>query len=290
MDIQILLQYVADNVSDAVYIKDLEGKYLFLNRASESIIGKPASDVINKDDYYIFEKSKADIVREHDKKIISEINVQTFDESVVAADGVLRSYHSTKGPIIDSKGHLIGIFGVSHDITDQKNLEQKLENSITKWRRLFNILPVGVSILDEKGEVIDLNQTLCDKLKISKDELTSGKHRQRRYIRNDGSPMPKDEFPSARALAEKRNITHVVIGVVTEKNETIWTDVSASPLEDSHGVVIVTEDITAQKQLREQLEEKILELERMNSFMVGRELKMSELKQEIADLKQKSSQ
>jgi PAS domain S-box-containing protein len=130
---------------------------------------------------------------------------------------------------------------------------QNINNEI-KWKILFDVLPVGVSILDSNRAIVDLNQALCDKLKISKEKLLQGEYDNRTYLRSDGSRMPREEFPSIRAVKENKVIKHIEIGVVTGPGETIWTDVSAGPLPGG-GAVTVTVDITEHKKTEEKLQE-----------------------------------
>lgn len=167
-----------------------------------------------------------------------------------------------------------------------KKLTEALRQSEEKWGRLFQILPVGVSILDSRSTISDMNPALENILGITKEKLLAGDYRKRRYIHADSTPMLPEEFPSFRAVKEQKIIEHVEIGVVKEDGSIIWTDVSAAPMSFPNATcVIVTSDITARKKSEDMLKVKLAELEKINNLLVGREIRMMEMKKEIAELK-----
>ncbi len=143
---------------------------------------------------------------------------------------------------------------MTHDITDRKRAEEALRESEEKLRAVFEVLPVGISILNDKKQIVDLNPALGKILDISLEGLLSGAYRARRYIRRDGTPMPPSEFPTMRAVEEQALVHDAEIGVVKENGETVWTSVSAAPL-PGMGAVAVTMDITERKRAEEALRE-----------------------------------
>jgi len=116
-----------------------------------------------------------------------------------------------------------------------------------KLRALFEALPVGVSILDKYRRIVDSNPALDRILRPPGEALVASTVTERVFLRPDGSRMPMAEFASVRAFEDQRPVADVETGVVTEAGETIWTSVSAVPLQ-SDGVVVVTVDITERKQ------------------------------------------
>jgi PAS domain S-box-containing protein len=143
---------------------------------------------------------------------------------------------------------LIANTQLQQEIAERKQVEETLRESEAKLRILFEILPVGVTILDKDRNIVDLNPALTKILDVSREGLLRGKYRHRQYIGHDGTLMTPAEFPSTRAFEEQRAVTNVEIGLVEEDGLTIWTNVSATPLPVADlGVVIVTTDITERK-------------------------------------------
>jgi PAS domain S-box-containing protein len=148
------------------------------------------------------------------------------------------------------------LFVVTRDITQRKQGEDRLRRSEEKFKALFGIAPVGISVLDWQHNIADANPALERIMRLSREELLGGAYRQRIYLNADGTPKPSDEFPSARAVTQGQPINDVEVGIVTENAETIWTQVSVAPLAlPDASAVVITQDITARKQAEQALRE-----------------------------------
>jgi PAS domain S-box-containing protein len=137
-------------------------------------------------------------------------------------------------------------------IVRQRQAEEMLRANEEMMRTLFDILPVGISVLNREFEIIEMNPELRKILDMSTEELQEGQYRQRKYLRGDGTPMPADEFASTRAIREQRPIHNVETGVVKMDGAVVWTAVSAALLPDGNAVLAVL-DITERKRMEEVL-------------------------------------
>jgi PAS domain S-box-containing protein len=123
----------------------------------------------------------------------------------------------------------------------------------SKLQTLFEVLPVGVSILDAEGRVVNANAATQRAVALEREALLTGAHLDRQYVRHDGSPMPHEEFASLRALRTRTAVHDVEVGI-SENGRTIsWVNTSAAPLPDG-GVVVVTADISTRKRTQLELE------------------------------------
>ncbi len=162
------------------------------------------------------------------------------------------------------KGSFATIF---NNITDRRNAELDLRISLTKYRVLFDILPIGITISDSKGKIIESNQIAETLLGISREEQENRLINGQEWImiRPDGTIMPADEYASVRALKEGCRVDNVVMGIVKDKNEIIWINVSAAPIPiEGYGVAIVYNDITELKNGEAILLKAILDAETAN--------------------------
>jgi PAS domain S-box-containing protein len=141
------------------------------------------------------------------------------------------------------------------DISDRKQAEEGLRRSEEKFKALFDIAPVGISVLDRHRKVVDANPALERITRLSKEELLNGSYRRRTYLNADGTPKLANELASARAITENRPINDVETGIVIENGEIVWTQVSVAPLVLSDvSAVVITQDITERKKAEQQIE------------------------------------
>ncbi len=125
---QALLQTLFDNIPDLIFAKDLQGAYIDANTAVEALIGRPKPDIIGKTDQDFFPQY-ADHFRAHDKKVLDTGCTHSNEEWVVYPDGTEVLLDTRKSPLRSGNGELIGLLGISRDITEQRNTLRLLEES-----------------------------------------------------------------------------------------------------------------------------------------------------------------
>jgi len=139
---------------------------------------------------------------------------------------------------------------VAEVLEDQKTVQLGRD----KLEQLFELLPVGVSVLDPQSRMIKMNPALQTILGLTSEGLSAGRYKNRRYFRADGSLMPVEEFASTRVFKGETQVSHVETGVEKEEGSMVWTDVSAvaGQFED-WSTVIVTTDITRRRQAEDEI-------------------------------------
>jgi nitrogen fixation negative regulator NifL len=150
------------------------------------------------------------------------------------------------------------------DITDRKHMEDELRINLTKYSVLFEMLPLGVTITDQNGQILESNQDATQLLGLSKEDqkgrLIQGE--EWKIIRPDHSPMPPEEYASVRALKEKRRIENIEMGIYKDEDQINWISVSASPIPlKNYGVVITYNNISQRLQAEDALRRAHEELE-----------------------------
>jgi PAS domain S-box-containing protein len=123
-----LLNGVVEGTSDAVFVKDLHGRYLMINSAGARFLGKPVEEILGKDDTTLFSAETAHTVMSLDRRIMDSGESETSEETASAA-GVTRTYLSTKGVLRDAQGEVTGLVGIARDITDLKRLEDQFRQA-----------------------------------------------------------------------------------------------------------------------------------------------------------------
>lgn len=139
-----------------------------------------------------------------------------------------------------------------HRETKLKENEKKLKESLEKYKVLFNAFPLGITVTDPCGNILETNSQAEKILGVPKLD-----HEKRsiygdawRIIRPDGSCMPREEYAGVRALKENRLIKNSDQGFIRPDGRIVWLNVTAVPVPlDSHGVLVAYADITEQKHL-----------------------------------------
>ncbi|MCC7431576.1 response regulator [bacterium] len=159
-----LLQSILKNSETIILVKNLDGKYLLINKAYEDVIGISKEKIIGKTDYDFYPKEIADSFHKNDLKVITERKPITVEETLQTKKG-LRTYFTLKIPLFDTAENFYGICGITTDVTEKKELQNKLEQSEHEQRILaerqtgvLNALPAHIALLDKDGIIISVNE------------------------------------------------------------------------------------------------------------------------------------
>jgi PAS domain S-box-containing protein len=137
-----------------------------------------------------------------------------------------------------------------------RRTKQTIHKSEEKYRVLFSNIPLGITVTNRLGKIIETNDMAAKLLGLSKEdhEARTLDSAEWRIIRPDGTPMPVDEYAGMRALHENAVIEHVEMGIVRPNAETIWLSVAAAPLHlEDYGVMVIYSDVSERKQAEKAL-------------------------------------
>ncbi len=225
-----------------------EGRFLDANPVFARMLGfSSPEDVIAGvtdigRDLYADPADRADMLR----SLRAEGRVEGREVQVRRRDGALVWVRFNASLVADGAGGTV-LRGATVDVDDRKRAEQALGVALTKYKTLFDNLPLGVTVSDAEGGIIETNARAEALLGIPPEEQL----RRRvdspvwKILRPDGTPMPEDEFPSVRALRSQHGTHHAEMGVVRPDGTLIWIAVTAAPLPlPGFGVVVAYTDIT----------------------------------------------
>ncbi len=148
-----LLAAIADSSEDAIFAKDLDGRFILFNRATGRIIGKPAEEALGRDAHGIFPAEQAQMMSDTERRVIAENRAITEEERLSTADGE-RYFLATTAPLHEANGKVMGIFGISRDITERKQAEVALNRLADDLSATLHAIPDLLFELDEKGRYI----------------------------------------------------------------------------------------------------------------------------------------
>ena len=162
-----LLRAVADGTSDAVFVKDLEGRYLFVNEATAGFVNLKPEDLLGRQDTEFFGEDGGRIIRENDDFVIRSNQVQTREEVLTSA-GVTRIYQATKAPYRDGRGNVVGMVGISRDVSEQRLLEKQF----LRAQRMESIGTLAGGIAHDLNNVLAPIVMSIDLLKLRENDPT----------------------------------------------------------------------------------------------------------------------
>lgn len=138
-----------------VYIKDSEGHYTFINSRYEELFGVRNEDIKGKKDADIFPGEFADQFGQNDRQVLAEGKPLQLEERVPQNDGI-HTYLSVKFPLYDDRGAVLGVCGISTDITEIKRAQdqlRRLSDSILEGQEKERAA-VSRELHDELGQVL----------------------------------------------------------------------------------------------------------------------------------------
>ena len=159
---QLLLRGIVEGIPDAVFIKDLEGRYLAINKLGARLYGKTIDEIIGKSDSDIFSSDESQRELEIDRSVIKNGEGKVY-ELAITTDGMTKVMLFTKTPFLNQRGEILGVVVVARDITDHQRASENLENSRAELRalsaRLQSVreeerLRIAREIHDELGQVL----------------------------------------------------------------------------------------------------------------------------------------
>lgn len=137
------MQALGDATPGLLYMKDRQGRMVWCNRAVLQALGRPADEVIGRTDTeFVGDDEQARVIEAHDRAVMERGQSLTSEETLRQPP---RTYLSTKTPWRNANGQVVGLVGVSLDITDERRVRQELA---ARQREIDSIAPVIVSRFD----------------------------------------------------------------------------------------------------------------------------------------------
>ena len=257
-----LLQGITEGTTDAVFVKDLEGRYLMINSAGARFLGRSIDEVLGKDDVELFIPDVGRAIRERDRVVLASGEAQTYEEPATAA-GVTRTYLATKGPYRDPDGQVIGLLGICRDITDRKLAEEEMRQSQQKLHIHFEHTPLAVVEWDLQFRVAAWNPSA---------ERIFGYSRQEAIGKHASFIVPQQFRPHVdrvwRQLLDRKGGTRSTNDNITKSGLTISCEWYNTPLVDDSGSVLGVASLVQDVTERVALEERLRQSQKMEA--VGR--------------------
>ena len=168
----IFFKSLMEQLPDLVWLKDIDGVYLACNEQFEKFFGASEEQIKGKTDYDFVDAEIADFFREHDL-LAMQLGHPSINEEWItfASDGHRSLVETTKTPLKDADGKVIGVLGTAHDITERKKNEELLQDNAQRYEAILAASVDGFWGVDKQGILRDVNPAYCHYSGYSRDEL-----------------------------------------------------------------------------------------------------------------------
>jgi PAS domain S-box-containing protein len=165
------LRAIMDNSSAFIFVKDVEGRYLKINRWYELVGGISEAEVRGKTDYVLFPAEIADGLRKNDKEVIAANKPLQFEEQIPLSDG-LHHFVCVKFPLSGDDGQPYAVCGIATDITDHKRTEVALQESKERLQLAMEAANVGTWRVDLQTGFLTRDAALNRIVGLAEEPLT----------------------------------------------------------------------------------------------------------------------
>ncbi len=245
------LQSVLDNTPSLVFIKDLEGKFLFVNRPFERKVKLTSQFILGHTDYDFYSKEVADMYWESDNETIIKKQHIEFDGMIMENEGPTY-YHTVKFPLYDNNNQIYAICGITADVTKRKEIEENLKATKDQLQSILDNTNSLVAIRSTEGVFLFVNKEY-EKLFRTSSEHILGK------TLFDFLPKETAEtiFNHDKEVIKSQQLKEYEVDFPID-DEVHFTITSKFPLYNSdnqiYGVCAVSTDITERRKAEEKLE------------------------------------
>ena len=250
---QELLRGIIDNTGVVIYAKDLEGRYLLINRRYSELFHVTAEAIAGKTDYDIFPKEAADRIRDFDRRVQRADTPLAEEERMPQRDGA-HTFLSIKCPLHDQSGRSYAIIGISTDITERKRMEETLRESEERFRTLADNIAQFAWMADAKGSIFWYNKRWFEYTGATLEEMHGWGWRKAHHPDHVGRVVEK-----IRHAFETGEYWEDTFPLRAKDGSYRWFLSRAIPIRNAQGEVVrwlgTNTDITDRKQAEETLRE-----------------------------------
>ena len=282
-----LLRMLIDSLPDRIFIKDRQSRFLLNNPAHVRAMGATSQDeVLGKTDLDIFPPELARQYYSDEQTVMGSGQPLNREEMAVnPRTNETRWLQTTKVPLLDKQRAVVGLMGISRDITELKRTQDAMAGAHLLLQAILDNVPDRIYFKDTQSRFLKLSKALATRLGVKDPEAAVGK------TDFDFNPAEKaEEFfqDEQRIIRTGEALINKTERQILPNGETAWTSTTKVPLRDKTGKVVgvagINRDITEQKRTEEALRQSRDELEKR---VAERTAELSErnaaLQQQIAE-------
>jgi len=236
-----------NKTSSVIYMKDIEGRYLFVNKKYESLFHITDNEIQDKTDYDLFPKEMADAFRVNDLEALDADSIIEREEVVPQDDGN-HTYISVKFPLTKSTGEVYAVCGISTDITDRKLAEEENRQLQNYLSNIIDSMPSILVGVNPEGQITQWNNEAKEVLGLTAEQAI-GQSLEQVFPR-----LSQEMGRIQKSIQTRQEICKQKCPYQYE-GETHFEDITIYPLISNgiKGAVIRVDDVTEQVRVEEMM-------------------------------------
>ena len=248
------LQSIIDKSPAVIYVKDLQGRYVLVNRRYEELLHVTGSEIVGKTDYDIFPAEHAAAFQAVDQEVLAAGSAVEAEELVPLNDDEVHTFFSVKFPLDDGNGRAYAVCGISTDITERKRAEDAVRRSEEEYRNTVEDALEGIFRVSLDGRMLSANPAFAHMLGYEwVDDLLDTVTDARRQLYFH--PQERDAMVST--LLERGAVEGRELELRRQDGRPMWASISTRLVRDDAGRVLFIEtfasDITERKRVAAEL-------------------------------------
>ncbi len=165
------LQTVLNGSPSVIYVKDIDGRYIFVNREYEKVLGIPAETMLGKNQKDFFSEEISREFDDEDHQVIREKRSFQFENQIEVA-GKKHTYLTSKFPLFGAQGEVLAVCGISTDITEHLELQDQFEVSRQRLEVVIKAMKLGIWDWDIKNDILVWDDFNYEIFGIKKEDFT----------------------------------------------------------------------------------------------------------------------
>lgn len=244
------LRQFLESAHDIICIKDLGGRYLYLNPQAARSMGLNREDAIGKTDFELFPERLARQMEGHDGEVFAKREMVAFNESLRMEDGGLRYFNTVRFPIRNDKGEMVSLAVIARDMTKELRLQEEVRQNKEYLENVLKNSSDMIITTDLQGRIVTFNPAAERLLGYRAEELAGSMVR-------DLWIDPSDRDSLMEEVNRRGAVNNYPAVLRAKDGRRVEISLSLSQLKDSRGKVIgtvgISKDVTEENRLRQQL-------------------------------------
>ncbi|MGR6874810.1 sensor domain-containing diguanylate cyclase [Pseudomonas sp. HK3] len=167
-----VLEDVVNNIGSYIFTKDTQGCYTYVNDITAEMFNATPEDIIGKDDSHFFDLKIYNQLKINDEKVLTnDTLIHSEEENLIKSTGELKTYHTVKKTLTNDKGEIIGMCGISTDMSKQKKLEALVKEQHHLLEAVLNNVDAYIYMKDDQRHFRYVNNKTAEMFGQSADAI-----------------------------------------------------------------------------------------------------------------------